>query len=157
MKRKKSPPTIDNSSTPVLNPPKTLLERPFNFAFNSVNLIASNPLLPLQLWIIKTPTSWRRPICWLAFLELGIIVLGLLSLWRWRHWRSITCTITPEILHSITIEAGSSCCCCCCWPIVIAYLHSSITAWFGSEIFHHAFKTKTPMWILSSVFYIKKV
>lgn len=133
---------MNHSRTPVLNPPKALLKRAFNLAFNSVNLIASDPLLPLQLRIIKAPTFWGWSTCWLAFLQLKIVAIveG-----RNGHWCCcIACTVTPQILHAVdSIRGGSR----CCWAVaVILNLHSSITAsasiWSGSEIIHDAFFRK---------------
>ncbi|KAE8720069.1 hypothetical protein F3Y22_tig00109921pilonHSYRG00050 [Hibiscus syriacus] len=47
--------TIDSLGVGVLDPPETLPERPFHLAFNCINLLASNPFLPLQLRISKSP------------------------------------------------------------------------------------------------------
>lgn len=48
-------PAIHHSSTPVLKPPESLPERAFDFSFHSIDLIASNPFLPLQFRITQTP------------------------------------------------------------------------------------------------------
>lgn len=129
-------PAMNDSGARVFKPPEGLSERPFDFAFNSIDFIASNPFLPLQFRIIETPALWNSPICRLALLELGLVlVLG----FSWVGWGCIGSTVAPEILHIVAVAAvdvnprwssGSH-------PrISLNLLHPSITIGFGSEIIH---------------------
>lgn len=109
---------MDDSGVPILEPPEALLERALHLALNGIDLIACNPLLPLQLGISETPRLGERAIGGLALLELRVLIvhLGL-------GWMSIGSTVTPEILH--TSGRGSSS------PpspssMVTLHLHSSI-------------------------------
>lgn len=69
---------MDHSGVPILEPPEALLQRALHLALNSIDLIAGNPFLPLQLRITETPSLGERPISGLALLELGVIAhLGL--------------------------------------------------------------------------------
>lgn len=101
MKSQQSPPSMNNFSVPVLEPPETLFERAFNFPFYTVNLIASDSLLSLQLRIIETPALRNRPICRLALFEPNIVVadLGLGLRLCWVDGGCIGGAITSEILH----------------------------------------------------------
>ena len=127
-------PAMNGSGARVFKPPEGLSERPFDFAFNSIDFIASNPFLPLQFRIIETPALWNSPICRLALLELGLVlVLG----FSWVRWGCIGSTVAPEILHIVAAvdvnprwSSGSH-------PrISLNLLHPSITIGFGSEIIH---------------------
>ena len=131
-------PAMNGSGARVFKPPEGLSERPFDFAFNSIDFIASNPFLPLQFRIIETPALWNSPICRLALLELGLVlVLG----FSWVCWGCIGSTVAPEILHIVAAavaavdvnprwSSGSH-------PrISLNLLHPSITIGFGSEIIH---------------------
>jgi len=128
-------PAINGSGARVFKPPEGLSERPFDFAFNSIDFIASNPFLPLQFRIIETPALWNSRICRLALLELGLVlVLG----FSWVRWGCIGSTVAPEILHIVAAavdvnprwSSGSH-------PrISLNLLHPSITIGFGSEIIH---------------------
>lgn len=54
----------------ILNPSKAFSKRAFDFGFNWVSLIACNPLLPLHLWITKSPWFWSWTARALPFLQL---------------------------------------------------------------------------------------
>lgn len=121
---------MDHSGVPVLKPPVGLPQRPFDLPFHGVDLIASHPLLPLQLRIIETPALGSRPICRLPLLELGIISshLGLARVCR----GCIGSAVAPEILHTTDPRCSRS------HPTITIplRLHPSITPRFRSEIFH---------------------
>lgn len=73
----KSPPSIHHLGVPIFNPPEALPESPFHFTFNTIHFIASNPLLPLKLRVIKAPWLRRRwPSIVLSFLSLKVPVVG---------------------------------------------------------------------------------
>lgn len=73
----KSPPSVHHLCAPIFNPPEALPESPFHFTFNTIHFIASNPLLPLKLRVIKAPRLGRR---WtsiaLSFLNLKVRVVA---------------------------------------------------------------------------------
>lgn len=94
-------PSIDHSITGLLEPPEALPERAFELSFHSVHLVASDPLLPLQLRITEVPAFRSRPICRLALIEFVVVVviIGATHLGFW--WVCKGGTVTPEILHPI--------------------------------------------------------
>ena len=126
----KSPPSIDHLGIPILDPPETLSKRPFDLAFNRVNLIASNPPLPLELRVIQAPIKiWRRPTCAFGLLQLQVLHrhhLGLL-LWWWGIRRRVWIyTVRPEIMR---VWSGSG-------TIVALHLHPPICIGLWSVISH---------------------
>ncbi|MFS7991903.1 hypothetical protein Hanom_Chr12g01076071 [Helianthus anomalus] len=50
---------INNMIILIFNPPETLPKRPFKFPLNRVHFIPCNSLLPLKLWVAKTPLFRR--------------------------------------------------------------------------------------------------
>lgn len=119
---------------PVFDPPKTFGKGPFDFALNTVSLIASNPFLPLQFWVTKTPNSrlWRRhrPICALPLFQLSGHLGRLLCCWS-----CIRSTVTSQIFNSsipIPYFSLSSI------TIVALHFRPPIPTWFGSVILHFA-------------------
>lgn len=137
----------------IFKPPETLPERPFDFSFNRVDFIASNPLLPQELRIIKTP--W---LCsWLPFLEFKIscsasnnkIHVGLRG---WTIWNAIG----PEIMRWVVFKIGPF------WSIstvVSFYLHISLItvcvwSWSWSVVSHgvlEMMKKKREIWVLERI------
>ena len=109
----RSPPAIDNLGGSVLDPPETFPERPFHLAFNSINLVASNPFLPLQLRVIKAPGFGRRPKGAFAFLHLNLFAKLI-----WLNRISIISTVTPQVLHVARPSSFTS--------IVTLHLHPPI-------------------------------
>ena len=51
----RSPPAIDNLGVSILEPPEALPEGPFDLPLHRVDLVAGNPLLPLELGVIHEP------------------------------------------------------------------------------------------------------
>lgn len=64
------PQSMNEKIAPILNPSKAFPKRAFDFGFNWVSLIACNPLLPLHLWITKSPWFWSWTAGALPFLQL---------------------------------------------------------------------------------------
>jgi len=116
-------PAIDNSVAPVLEPLKALPQRPFQFSFNSIHLVASDPLFTLQLGVTEAPTFRCGPICGFPLLELDIVdvVVCRLGL-SWVHRRGVGGAVAAEILHASSIIGLN--------------LHPSVAVRFGSEVFH---------------------
>jgi len=118
-------PAIDNSVAPVLEPLETLPQRPFQFSFNSIHLVASDPLFTLQLRVTEAPTFRCGPICRFPLLELVIVDVVVRRL-GWVHGRGVGGTVAAEILH-----ASSS---------VGLNLHPPVAVRFGSEVFHRRWR-----------------
>jgi len=116
-------PTINNLRVLVLKPSETLSERSFDFAFNRIHFIASNPLLPLKFRIRQTQRLWKRRPRWKAFTFLQLQILrSLLYIWR---------TIASKIIRLR-------------WSIVAFYLHHlaiGIRFW-SLKIFHEKWGRK---------------
>ena len=120
-------PAMNGSGARVFKPPEGLSERPFDFAFNSIDFIASNPFLPLEFRVCNAPWLWR---IWarstLPFLQLEVpvvscvIVVSHLGL-------CIGSTIAPEIIRSWRPR----------WSMVGVQLHHPITIWSWSVVICH--------------------
>lgn len=67
-----SPPAIDDLGVPILEPPEALPEGTLDFPLNSVDLVACNPLLSLELRVAEQPTSAALG---LLQLHLSLVVL----------------------------------------------------------------------------------
>lgn len=110
--------TIDHQSIPLFDPPKTLLERALHFPLNCKSLVASNPLLPLQLRIIQAPVFRNHPIRWLPFLELPLLPASASAAAGSGHHDihnlpivlrgggSVRCAVAPQILHPTRVWVG---------------------------------------------------
>lgn len=118
---RKSPPSMEHLAVTVLEPPEALPERAFHLPLHSIDLVACNPFLPLELRVIKAPTFERRwPTTGLPFLEFHLF--GNLGLWG----RCIRSTVASEILQTRGRLHAS----------IGTHLHPHIPTRFGSEIFH---------------------
>jgi len=122
-------PAIDNSVAPVLQPLKTLPQRPFQFSFNRIHLVASDPLFTLQLRVTETPTFRCGAICGFPLLELGIVDVVVCRLGLgWVHGRGVGGGVAAEILHASSMVGLN--------------LHPSVTVRFGSEVFHRRWRLR---------------
>lgn len=111
----------------MLDPPETLSQRAFHFALCCIYFIASNSLLPLQLRITKAPTFWWFSSYPFALLHLHLLTTATYLVYITR--RTIISTVTPQILHACWGHLAST---------VAFNLEPFISAWFGSELHHHA-------------------
>lgn len=131
LENSRSGPAIDNFGTPFFNPTKTLLYGSLNLSFNSVNLITSHSLLPLQLWIIETPALRNWPITGLTFLKLHF--LGQLHL---SVIRCIGSTITSKPIW-VGVWTGFAVTVTKITRIAVPFdLSSGIVIWLVSQVIH---------------------
>lgn len=79
------PPSIDHLGVLIFKPPKALLDRPLDFAFNRVSFVTSQPFLPLEFRVMETPRFST------VFLDFPVLYLW----WR----RRIGSTVWPEIIR----------------------------------------------------------
>ncbi|CAF1697119.1 unnamed protein product, partial [Brassica oleracea] len=84
-----SPPAINDLCVPLLKPSETFSKRAFDFAFNTIHLVARDPFLPLELRVRYTPRLRPR----YRFLLLDIVDVGL---------RRVRGAVAPEVAGSRT-------------------------------------------------------
>ena len=98
----RSPPAIDSLAVSVLEPPEALPEGPFDLPLNRVDLVACNPLLPLEFWVIHAPTHEpTRGALALLQLHLSGFLLPVVAVVVHRGWRrrgSIRCAVAPQVI-----------------------------------------------------------
>lgn len=121
-----SGPPINQLAVLNFEPPEAFSEGPLHFALNRIHLVASNPLLSLQLRISQSPRRRLRPrtrsdlpllqipVTVIIFTHLGLRIGG---------------TVTPELIRSGWCSWGS---------IVVVHLHrptATIRLW-SVIVFH---------------------
>lgn len=115
----------------ILHPFEASSERSLHFALNSISLVPSNSLFPLQLRIhVKIPVLWRRrgtdPALIITLFDLYILktVVVVAVIIQILRGIIIWSTVTPQIMH-----------------VAWLWLHHwwTFSAWFGSWKFLHLY------------------